>query len=360
MNKLKRSILIFAVLYANAALAQTIEQGKQLIGYEKFKSARTLFENLIAANPNNDEAVYWLGQSIILPDDISAKDLEEAKKIYQKTLDATNSQLLMAGVGHIELLQGKMQEARSHFEAAANLSQNKSIAVLNAIGFANSNPDTKNGDAVYAIDKLKMATLIKKFNDPDVLVNLGDAYRKNNDGGNALLSYQAALAINPKYARANYRIGKLYQSQGRGQESIFMEHFENAINNDPAFAPVYSTLFNYYYETNVTKAAEYFEKWQANSDVDYKSCYYRAALKYAQGFFMEAVNMADQCIAETRENPYPNLFGLKANAYNRMKDSINAIENYAEYFKRQSIDKITSGDFVEYAKNLLKIPGNEA
>jgi tetratricopeptide (TPR) repeat protein len=171
MNKLKRSILIFAVLYVNAALAQTIEQGKQLIGYEKFKSARTLFENLVAANPNNDEAVYWLGQSIILPDDISAKDLEEAKKIYQKTLDATNSQLLMAGVGHIELLQGKMQEARSHFEAAANLSQNKSIAVLNAIGFANSNPDTKNGDAVYAIDKLKMATLIKKFNDPDVLVN---------------------------------------------------------------------------------------------------------------------------------------------------------------------------------------------
>jgi tetratricopeptide (TPR) repeat protein len=123
---------------------------------------------------------------------------------------------------------------------------------------------------------------------------------------------------------------------------------------------VYSTLFNYFYETNVTKAAEYFEKWQANSDVDYKTCYYRAALKYAQGYFMEAITKSDECINETKENPYPNLFGLKANAYNRLKDSVHAVESYAEYFKRQSPEKITSGDYVEYAKNLLKIPGNEA
>jgi tetratricopeptide (TPR) repeat protein len=75
---------------------------------------------------------------------------------------------------------------------------------------------------------------------------------------------------------------------------------------------------------------------------------------------MDAISKADECIAAEASNPYPNLFGLKANAYNRLKDSVNAIQNYAEYFKRQSSDKITSGDYIEYAKNLLKIPGNEA
>lgn len=360
MNKLKIGLMAFALLVLNTAFAQTIEVGKQQVYYERYKSAKETFQKLVAANPNDDVAIYWLGQAMILPDDVTTKDISAAKALYQSKLSIPNNFLIMVGIGQIELMEGKMQDARSRFETAVSLTAGKNLAVLNAIGFANGNPDSKNGDAVYAIEKLKQATQLKKFNDPEVLVNLGDAYRKNMDGGNADQSYKAALAINPNYARANFRLGKLYQSQGRGQESIFMEFYDKAIVSDPAFAPVYSTLFNYFYETNVTKAAEYFEKWQANSDVDYKTCYYRAALKYAQGYFMEAITKSDECINESKENPYPNLFGLKANAYNRLKDSVHAVESYAEYFKRQSPEKITSGDYVEYAKNLLKIPGNEA
>ncbi len=360
MNKLKIGLMAFVLLVLNTAFAQTIELGKQQVYYERYKSAQETFQKLVAANPNDDVAIYWLGQSMILPDDASAKDISAAKALYQSKLALPNNFLIMVGIGQIELMEGKLQDARSRFETAVSLTAGKNLAVLNAIGFANGNPDSKNGDAAYAIEKLKQATQLKKFNDPEVLVNLGDAYRKNMDGGNADQSYKAALNLNPNYARANFRLGKLYQSQGRGQESIFMEFYDKAIASDPAFAPVYSTLFNYFYETNVTKAAEYFEKWQSNSDVDYKTCYYRAALKYAQGFFMEAITKSDECINENKENPYPNLFGLKANAYNRLKDSIHAVESYAEYFKRQSPEKITSGDYVEYAKNLLKIPGNEA
>ncbi len=361
MSQLKMGmILLVSVLSMTTVSAQTIEEGKSQMYYERFKSAKTTFQKLLAANPNNEEAVYWLGQSMILPEGCSAKDLSDAKAMYQSKLSISNSNLLMAGIGQIELMEGKVQDAKNHFEAAASLSQNKNIAVLNAIGFANGNPDAKNGDAAYAIQKLTLATQIKKFNDPDVWVNLGDAYRKLGDGGDAVVSYQSALAINPKYARANFRIGKLYQSQGKSQESIFMEYYNKAISDDPTYSPVYAALFNFYYETNVTKAAEYFEKWQANSDIDYKSCYYKAALKYAQGFFMDAISKADECIAAESNNPYPNLFGLKANAFNRLKDSVKAIENYGEYFKRQTADKITSGDYIEYAKNLLKVPGNEA
>jgi tetratricopeptide (TPR) repeat protein len=360
MNKLKIGLMVFALLVLNSAFAQTIEIGKQQVYYERYKSAKETFQKLVAVNPNDDVAIYWLGQAMILPDDVTSKDISEAKALYQSKLSIPNNFLIMVGIGQIELMEGKIQDARSRFETAVSLTAGKNLAVLNAIGFANGNPDSKNGDAAYAIEKLKQATQLKKFNDPEVLVNLGDAYRKNMDGGNADQSYKAALTLNPNYARANFRLGKLYQSQGRGQESIFMEFYDKAIASDPAFAPVYSTLFNYYYETNVAKAAEYFEKWQSNSDVDYKTCYYRAALKYAQGYFMEAITKSDECINETKENPYPNLFGLKANAYNRLKDSVHAVESYAEYFKRQSQEKITSGDYVEYAKNLLKIPGNEA
>ena len=42
---------------------------------------------------------------------------------------------------------------------------------------------------------------------------MGDAYRKLIDGGNAVTSYQKALAIDPKLAEAKYKIGKIYLTQ---------------------------------------------------------------------------------------------------------------------------------------------------
>lgn len=361
MKKIKTGLLLLSLVFqAGIISAQSIEDGKLMMYYERYKSAREIFQKMLAANPSNEEAAYWLGQTYLSSGDVTAKDIADAKSLYQSKLTASpNSPLLIAGMGHIELIEGKKQDARNRFETAISLSQGKSIAVLNAVGFANGNPDSKNGDAAYAIEKLKQATQIKKFNDPDVYANLGDAYRKFYDGGNAILSYEAALALNPKYARAAYRIGKVYQTQGVAQESIYMKYFNDAISMDPKYAPVYNNLFNYFYENNVSRSAEYLEKWLSNSDDDPKACYYRASLKYAQGLFNEAIAKSDECIGAGGANPYPNLFGLKAYAYSKLKDSVNEKNSFEEYFRRQVPEKIGGGDYATYATVLLKFPGNE-
>ncbi len=347
--------LLASILFAGASMAQTVDEGKKFMYYERFKSAKEVFQKLVAANPANEEATYWLGQA-----EIGLENVPAAKALYQAKLSAMpNSPLVLAGMGHVELIEGKTQDARSRFETAISLSGGKSIPVLNAVGFANANPDSKNGDASYAIAKLKQATTIKKFNDPEVYANLGDAYRKFADGGNAVLSYQSALAIDPKYARAIYRTGRVYQTQGAAQEALFMKYYNEAIEKDPAYAPVYGTLFQYYYETNVPRSAEYLDKLLANSDDDPKACSYKASIKYAQGLFSEAVAKADECIAAEGANPYINLFKIRAFAYNRLKDSINAKASFEEYFKRQAPDKIEGGDYSAYAALLLQFPGNE-
>ena len=361
MKKIKSGLLLLSLVFqAGIISAQSIEDGKLMMYYERFKSARDIFQKMLAANPANEEAAYWLGQTYLSSGEVTEKDIADAKALYQSKLATSpNSPLLIAGMGHIELIEGKKQDARNRFETAISLSQGKSIAVLNAVGFANGNPDSKNGDAAYAIEKLKQATQVKKFNDPDVYANLGDAYRKFYDGGNAILSYEAALALNPKYARAAYRIGKVYQTQGVAQESIYMKYFNDAIAMDPKYAPVYNNLFNYYYENNVSRSAEYLEKWLSNSDDDPKACYYRASLKYAQGLFNEAIAKADECIAAGGTNPYPNLFGLKAYAFSKLKDSVNEKNSFEEYFRRQVPEKIGGGDYATYAAVLLKFLGNE-
>ena len=92
MKKMKSGVLFLAVLMLSVNLkAQTIDQGKSLLYYEKYKSARAAFEKLVAANANDVDAVYWLGQTLIMPDDKTAKDVADAKALYQKTLLANSN-----------------------------------------------------------------------------------------------------------------------------------------------------------------------------------------------------------------------------------------------------------------------------
>jgi len=358
MKKIKVSLL-FLLLAAAVSFtkAQSLEDGKKFLYYEKYKSAAAAFQKLVDANPNNTDAVYWLGQTWLA----DTKNIAAAKALYQKTLDAnSNNALLTAAMGHIALLEGNTQDARSRFETAISLSKGKDIAVLNAIGFANADFDSKAGDAGYAIDKLKQATQIKGFKDPDVYANLGDAYRKLADGGNALLSYQAALALDPKYARAPYRIGRIYQTQGPSQYDIMMKYYDQAMALDPNYTPVYYTLFQYNYDINVPKSAEYLEKYLAAKGSDATdACYLRSSLLYAQGLFQQAIDKANECIAAGGD-VNPALYGQIGYAYNRLGDSAKAKAAFDTYFQKQAPDKIGSGDYKTYAEVLLKIPGNEA
>ncbi|HEX2682700.1 MAG TPA: tetratricopeptide repeat protein, partial [Ferruginibacter sp.] len=259
MKHLKFTLILLSGLFvAGIVRSQSIDDGKKFLYYEKFISAKNVFQQLVNANPNNDEAIYWLGQTLIAPDE--DKDIEGAKAVYQKGLAANpNSALLNAGMGHVELLEGKTQQARNHFETALSLS--KSVDVLDAVGFANGDFDSKYGDAAYAVEKLTQATNTKKFRDARIMTDLGDAYRKAGDGGAAQRAYEAALTMDPTYARAKYRLGRIYQSQGSNQQGIFLPYYNEAIALDPNYTKVYWTLHQYFYETDVVKSATYLDKY---------------------------------------------------------------------------------------------------
>lgn len=346
MKRIKFGLLTLVVmLMTNFVYAQTVDEAKKMLYYERFESAKNMLKQILATNPSNSEAAYYMGLA-----EIGLENVTGAKEWFNKQLQSNpNDALLLAGLGNVLLLEGKSAEAKSKFETAISLSKGTDLAVLNAVGYANSNPDIKNGDARYAVDVLTKATQTKKFKDAEIMTNLGDAYRKLGDGGNAVLSYEAALKFDPSYARALYRKGRVYQSQGANQEQLFIKLYQDAIAADSKYAPVYLNLFNYYYSTNVTLAAEYLDKWLRNTDDDPKACYYRASMKFAQGLFSEAISSSDACIQSEGENAYPNLFGLKAISYLKLKDTVAAKASYEQFFKVQAEDKIGAGDYATYA-----------
>ncbi len=360
MKNLKFTLFLFSVLLAvNCSKAQGIEEGKKFLYYEKYISAKAVFQPMFDADPKNEEAAYWLGQTLIAPRE--DKDIAGAKAVYQKALGAnSNSALLNAGLGHVELLEGKVQEARNHFETAISLSGGKSIMVLDAVGFANGDFDSKLGDATYAVEKLQQATNLKGFKDARILTDLGDAYRKAGDGGSAQRTYEAALGTDPKYARAKFRIGRIYQSQGETQRDIYLRYYDEAIAMDPNYTPVYFYLYQYYYESDVVKSATYLEKYlTAKGSDEPNACFLRAQMKYAQGLFAETIAAANACITAS-SSPYPNLYGLVALASVRLNDSVGAKNAYEQYFAKQKPEKIGPGDILAAGTNLLKFPGSEA
>src|SRR4051812_48207134 len=127
------TLIVTAILMGQGMSAQSVADGKRFFYYERYKSAKDAFEKVLAANPNDAGAVYWLGQTLL-----ATKDSTGAKALYQKALSTNgNAPLLLAGMGQILLMEGKKDEARQQFETAINLSKGKDVDVLNAIGTAN-------------------------------------------------------------------------------------------------------------------------------------------------------------------------------------------------------------------------------
>ncbi len=159
MMKRSLSLLVAFVMGSTLLFAQKVEDGKKFLYYERYKSAKDALESVLSANPNNIEAVYWLGQTLLSQ---SPKDSVGAKNLYQKLLQQNGSApLVLAGIGQIELMEGKVNDARQRFEMAVNLTKGKDVDVLNAIARANIN--AKPGDANYAIEKAQPGNTGKRI-----------------------------------------------------------------------------------------------------------------------------------------------------------------------------------------------------
>ena len=358
MRKMKQFSLLFSVLLLGKSLfAQNIEEGIKNLNYEKYTSALNVFSKLVATNPNDIDAVYWMGQAYLQNDD--DPDTAAARALYQKTLQANpNAPLLIVGMGQIDLMEGKKDEARNKFETAISIPKKRELPpILIAVGRANI--DTKDGDTHYGIDKLNQA-IDRDKKDPEIFDLLGDAYRKLIDGANATLSYQRALSIDSKDAHADFMIGRIYETQGYGQEPIYMKYYDAAIAADPNFAPVYYWLYQYYYERDVNKSRDYLNKYIALADPSPKNCYYQASILYVSRLYQDAISKANDCISSEGQKPYPNLWGLKAYAYDKLGDSLDAKSNFEQYFAKVDPEKLGPNDYATYGKVLLKVPAKDS
>ncbi len=115
------SFVIFSAFLTVSAWAQSVQEGVNHLYADRTTSAKTTFEKMLASNPNNIEATYWLGQT-----HMASNNTVAARQVYEKALASNgNAPLVLVGMGHVELLEGKTAEARQRFETAITSSRGK-------------------------------------------------------------------------------------------------------------------------------------------------------------------------------------------------------------------------------------------
>jgi Flp pilus assembly protein TadD len=341
ITKTAITILLASLVSIAGINAQSIPEGINHLYAERNKSAKETFEKMVATNPNNLDAVYWLGQSYI-----AMQDIKSARDLYSKTLQANgNAPLILAGMGHVNLIDGKKDEARQMFETAINLSTGKKgadVGVLNAIGRANV--DAKDGDISYAIDKLKLAST-KDPKNPDIFLNLGDAYRKAHEGGQAVTNYDQAVQLSPNLARAVYRKGMIYYTQRNWE--LFEQLMKQSITMDSKFAPAYYDLYYYYLgKLDFSTAQDYATKFIGSTEQDPQNDYLRIQTQWAQKKYDEAISGAKALVAAAGQQTKPRVYKLLADAYVSKGDTAGAKQYIDEYFSKQKEEEIAPTDYV--------------
>jgi len=315
--------------------AQTLQEGVNHLYADRFKNAEQTFQKLLAANPNNADATYWLGQTYLDKDDNDA-----ARQLYDKALAANgNNPLLMTGKGHVLLIDKKIDEARQQFESALTVSRTKKgddPIILNAIGRANV--DAKEGNLTYAVEKLEMA-LQRDPKNADIALNLGNAYRKKDPGqggGRAFENYQKASQINPNFAYPYVRIAALFETQK--QWDLVLENLNKAIQVDPTFSLAYYELFYYYFfRQDYAQAEVTLNKYigtRANEDKT-EDDYMYSQLCWAKKDYDCAITKAEGVKAAMGAKVKPRAYKQLAYSYLGKNDFANARTNIDAYFERE-------------------------
>jgi tetratricopeptide (TPR) repeat protein len=366
MKTMKKTVFTFlaAALTSSFAFSQTVDDGIKFLYYGKNKSAEQALEKVVAGKPKDAYSIYWLGQAY-LAEYRTTKNKDafaKAKSIYQQALQAgVNEAWIWVGSAHVLLLEnGDINAAKQSFEQAITSTKGKkgieNADILNAIGRANADGSSTQGDLQYAIDKLKRAAEIDTKN-PDIDINLGVCYLKQGGehGGDAVQAFTDATVRDPKYAAGYYKIGRIYQSQDN-KESMD-ENYGKAIAADPAYAPVYYSYYVYYAERDVNAAKEFIDKYIANSDQDCETNYFQADYLFRAGKYQESLDKAKAMEAGECKT-FDRLNVLYAYNYDRLGDSLQAKSYLGKYFAEPSVSP-TPDYYVFAGKLYAKFPGSE-
>ncbi|HEY4285931.1 MAG TPA: tetratricopeptide repeat protein [Puia sp.] len=307
--------------------AQSITEARKLLYYERYEGAAHQLQTLLKADPNNSEAWWLLTQAYL-----HRHQLQQINdSLQQMPVSIRQQPFALCALGQVLLEQHQKDSAAAYFGKALSMTKEKDPVILFAVACAHQEADS--GNASYAIELLNKAIKKEKHN-PELYVEIGDAWRKLQDGGQSYKAYQDALAVDPKYAKALYKSGKIFVTQNNPEQ--YLKYFNDAVAADSLFAPAWYELYYHYYFKDVNKAMDMLNHYIAATDPGVRNDYLVTDLLYSSRKYQEAIQKAQQLLGQQGGVSEPRLYKLIAYSYKELHDSAKALDFMQQYFQKQN------------------------
>lgn len=338
--------LATVVLAANAQLPDAIK----LTDKEQFEKATAAFKRLIAAEPSNGEAWFYMGENYFAND-----RTDSAEYCYRKGIEVNpRFPLNHAGLGKVLHGRGDAAGAAGHFNAATAAALDKASKFGKPLVAATYREEAEGllegvnkeyGAAIALLDK----AIELNPKDPELFILKGDALFDQNprDGSTPLENYKKAMEVDALNAKPVARKGFMYYRAKNFPGSI--EEYTKAIAIDPAFAPAYSGRAEAYY------MARDFDKATAdmNKYLELNSGSQSARVRNAQFLFLvkkydESLKEIEVLEAQGVKNTV--LKRIKAYDLTEKEDFTGAEAAMKAYLAEQPEEKRISLDWEYYGK----------
>jgi tetratricopeptide (TPR) repeat protein len=348
MKTLKFLLIIPALISLNFVLAQTVQEGLKYLENENYTAAENTFKTLAEKEPTNPIYLYYIGEV-----KYELEDFAGAEKAYNDGLKISSKCAECSiGIGKLKLDQGKVMEAQPIFDAV--MKANKKSATIPAL-IGKTYLTSKNPVASKAIEYLGKS----RDMDPKAATTwslLGNAYKLNNDLGNAMTSYETSVDLDKNNLEAYMSMARIWASSK--QTALAIQKLEYALNLNPDYAPAYKDLYELYIrERKFDKVTPLLTKYVAlvGNDVD-------ARVRLVKFLSFQAKDY-ERAIAEGKKllttNPEQyTLYRWLAWSYGELEKYQETYENSIKLFNAAKEDpsrKLFQSDTDYYAKAVYKI-----
>jgi tetratricopeptide (TPR) repeat protein len=343
-----KNLKLFAVilLLSSKVLGQTVlDDARKEIDKENYKKAKKLLLPILADGSGDREKVaYYLGNAYLNDDGV-----DSAKIFYRLVGGAENkSPYGLLAYGRLTLLNGDLPTAKKLFDLAATKSRMRDSEVLYQIGDALFRPTI--ADLQLAISYFEDAYKLDNKNYMNML-ELGDAYLKNNEGGKAMSKYESAADVNPKLTMAFMKIGRLDYSARTYDDAIIA--YKKAIALEPDYALAHKELGEVYYLSKKYDLAKpEFKKYIELNQDDAEAKTRFLTFLFQNKEFEQCATEAQQML-QTDPNNYIILRALFYADFElqRYKDGL---EKSQQFWMAAPTDKVKPYDYIYTAKLATK------
>ncbi|MCX8080421.1 MAG: tetratricopeptide repeat protein [Bacteroidia bacterium] len=349
--------LFLLILSVGLLHSQTLKDAVLKTQNERFEAAEEDFRKLIAKEPNNGEIYFYFAENYFLKGEV-----DSALYFYRKGTEVNASQPLnYVGLGKIDIMNGKAEDAKAKFYKATSISQNKNAEVFRKIAEAWIATPNKYPDE--AINAANQAIKLDPKNEDGYII-LGDALLEKNpaDGSGPIKQYKQATTINPKSAKGIIREGKLYQ-RGRNYQ-LALDKYKEAEAIDNTFAPAYREKAELFFLAGQpAKSIENWKKYLELNNSPYARYRYMSAL-FNNKQYADAVKEYEDLKSKNFSNLYMDR--IAGYAYAEMGDKTDkdayakGLKAINEFFSKAPANfKYLPTDY-KYRSILYARNGNEA